>query len=1530
MNWKICVVFCVTLICMGLHATDVIIGTSSFLITYPFSHRYGYVRSAALYKETELVYRGPIRSLSWFIGTTNSTRQLPIKIYLKTTDALNVSSPQNWSNYTNGATLVYEGTISFSSTGWKQFNIQEYDYQGGNLLVLCESNYGNYGWSINYINFTSTGAQSMHAYTYQQVTPPSGNLVSLSQRPNIKFEFPDYTPLPASLIYPLDNAVDVYKFNTLKWEAAAGFPDGYKLYLGTNNPPDNIINGLDIGAQLEYTSVFDDSTTYFWRIVPYNENGECPNPPIWSFTTLADYSISSFPYFEGFSSNIFPPLGWTMFDNDNDGFCWGSGDGSAGTLFNYNADDYLVTPPIALSGGQELQFMAKSSLLFPTYLKVLLSTTTPYPESFTTTLLPMIQPHDHLRKITLDLRGYIGQCYIAFINTNPFGEYLAGINIDDILIRNVPTSPIFCINPDTTIWDFGEQIIQQCSNKEFAVSNTGHGNLIINSISINSNQFTLTQQPSSLILGDEETVKFTIQYHPVSVGSHEAICTISTNITTLDFILVGKCLPPGVCIDFDPPNLAVNVMRNKILTWNKGDGLSPIIYKLYLGTDNPPTNIKNGVELATNFAAPHWPAYVNDCLYDANTTYYWQIIPQNPNGQAVNCPILSFSTGNSFLYPESFATQTAGSDIGQFTIGEYSNPINSPTQFINNPNANGSYNAYTDQVQFSLHQGANYQVLITEISSVNLATSGIGLFIDLNHNGNFDMEEYLFQGLLNIQDTTIIGSVYIPSYCTLGLTLMRVVLIEGNLLRVHPFYEYNRGETEDYLVEILPPETGIPDNVTLIYPNDQYTLINPVGLNISWNNSQYGGMQEGYWVYISTSIDEIFAQQCFTINHVPVNNFELSKVFMCNYNQQYYWTVLPYNNFGTADSNSPSFQIFSFSTIPDPALPLPYRCGFETGMPENWTTEAIDTYRNWSLWDIGYVSIDGTNPLSSFGSIRLYSPRLNTSAFTHITIALNHSISFNDTGIIAKIQISHDLIEWTDTGLSFDYVSENLQNKLVGTYTTTSSSGIYIGFYLEGEFRYLNNWTLDEVIVSTENIVTLKSFEFADFVTPGNFFPAVKFINFGPDNANCAISMNIDNSYRSIRQLDNIAPCQEIVVAFDVFLPEELNNYQVSVVLHDSNNYTTIIDSLFKEFICAEITGFGFATVVSTDVELNQHFNEPVRLSLNEPLTLTPVCSSFSTNQCHISGGDWINGNWYGIENCEGTGTNPKVWKLDVNNGNLSIVSTLQTNVDITGFAYDNNNDIVYLSSINSLYTANLTTGLVTQIGFYDTDVFMICIAYDDRQNSLYGFDLHNDALYTINSQSAHVNMVGYLGIPLNFAQDCAFDRNTGNLFLAYYPELFSGSPGLYWVNTTNGGAFLVDSFPDFQELTGFAIPYTSNTIIELSISANVSSISLNWNTINNAIGYNIYRSENPQSGFQLISTTSNTYWTQQQQQDPKFFYRVTAKFNENRNIQKPLSELIKTKPKHSTHSMKINNNISNLNVPKVYQNNDCKGWQKD
>lgn len=67
---------------------------------------------------------------------------------------------------------------------------------------------------------------------------------------------------------------------------------GYKVSLGTDNPPTNIENKLDVGNTNTYR--FENpqfSTTYYWQIIPYNEGGDAENCPVWSFTTSEDGTL---------------------------------------------------------------------------------------------------------------------------------------------------------------------------------------------------------------------------------------------------------------------------------------------------------------------------------------------------------------------------------------------------------------------------------------------------------------------------------------------------------------------------------------------------------------------------------------------------------------------------------------------------------------------------------------------------------------------------------------------------------------------------------------------------------------------------------------------------------------------------------------------------------------------------------------------------------------------------------------------------------------------------------------------------------------------------------------------------------------------------------------------------------------------------------------------------------------------------------------------------------------------------------------
>ena len=166
-------------------------------------------------------------------------------------------------------------------------------------------------------------------------------------------------PMAAQTPNPDHLATNVSVLTDLSWQAGGGLVDGYKVYLGTNTPPTNMVNGVtqtntihDIVAALNY------STQYFWQIVPFNADGDAVDCPIWSFTTLADPTVTTYPYVQNFDNATPPalPLGWVSLNLNNDAYSWASfNDPSANTAPNamrirYNdtvaMDDWLVAAPM--------------------------------------------------------------------------------------------------------------------------------------------------------------------------------------------------------------------------------------------------------------------------------------------------------------------------------------------------------------------------------------------------------------------------------------------------------------------------------------------------------------------------------------------------------------------------------------------------------------------------------------------------------------------------------------------------------------------------------------------------------------------------------------------------------------------------------------------------------------------------------------------------------------------------------------------------------------------------------------------------------------------------------------------------------------------------------------------------------------------------------------------------------------------------------------------------------------------------------
>ena len=163
----------------------------------PFYAYWDYTRSAALYTSSDIGRTGTIATIDWYVNTAKTT-SIPIKIYIKTT-ASSTLTADTWANMISGATLVYNSSRTFNTTGWYNIDISNYTYSSNNLLILVEANIGT--WSSDYPTFNYSSATSCHQYWYQDDSAPTGNGSVNSSRPNVQLNFT--TALPGAHAYQL-------------------------------------------------------------------------------------------------------------------------------------------------------------------------------------------------------------------------------------------------------------------------------------------------------------------------------------------------------------------------------------------------------------------------------------------------------------------------------------------------------------------------------------------------------------------------------------------------------------------------------------------------------------------------------------------------------------------------------------------------------------------------------------------------------------------------------------------------------------------------------------------------------------------------------------------------------------------------------------------------------------------------------------------------------------------------------------------------------------------------------------------------------------------------------------------------------------------------------------------------------------------------------------------------------------------------------------------------------------------------------
>lgn len=178
-------------------------GTSSQ--RQPFGVQYGYERSVAVYKATEIGTSGMIESISWYVANASDTA-VPYKIYLGSSPSPTYAGLSSYyAEVIEDMSLVHEGNHTFDSTGWHTFEFDEpFIFAGGNLVVAVESNFGGNG-TTSRPQFRYSTAASSHRHWQAHNRPPTGiSNDGNSQRPNIRLLF-SYNADEAVIVLTPDN-----------------------------------------------------------------------------------------------------------------------------------------------------------------------------------------------------------------------------------------------------------------------------------------------------------------------------------------------------------------------------------------------------------------------------------------------------------------------------------------------------------------------------------------------------------------------------------------------------------------------------------------------------------------------------------------------------------------------------------------------------------------------------------------------------------------------------------------------------------------------------------------------------------------------------------------------------------------------------------------------------------------------------------------------------------------------------------------------------------------------------------------------------------------------------------------------------------------------------------------------------------------------------------------------------------------------------------------------------------------------------
>ncbi len=175
-------------------------------------------------------------------------------------------------------------------------------------------------------------------------------------------------------------------------------------------------------------------------------------------------------------------------------------------------------------------------------------------------------------------------------------------------------------------------------------------------------------------------------------------------------------------------------------------------------------------------------------------------------------------------------------------------------------------------------------------------------------------------------------------------------------------------------------------------------------------------------------------------------------------------------------------------------------------------------------------------------------------------------------------------------------------------------------------------------------------------------------------------------------------------------------------------------------------------------------------------------------------------GAWYGCDYAGG------LYSIDAGTGTQTFIGGT---IGVNGMAFDGTTQTWYVTSANSLYTMDVSSGATTLIGAHGVTNTFIGLASDILGN-MYAYDVlwtGDSTLYSVDKATGVATAIGPMGYGFVYAQDMGFDRDNDILYIAGYFNDGSSS-ALLTCDVSTGACTIVGNFEGGMEIDGLAVPW--------------------------------------------------------------------------------------------------------------------------